>query len=118
MIVDNNTSNINMLGIMLENRYKIVAFTNGRDAINYILEKRRPKLVLLDLVMPIISGEEVAEEINEMCNFEIPIMFMGRENNERMKFACEEAKAVGVFTRPFNPTYIKREIAKVVEGER
>ncbi len=112
MIIDDEMSHLNMLGLVLEDDYIVVAFRNGRDAINYILEKNTPDLIIADLEMPIMTGEETADEINEMSDFSIPIMFAADENDERTIFACSEYKAKGYILRPYNATYIKTEIQK------
>ncbi len=112
MLIDDEMSHLNMLGLMLEEDYMIVAFRNGRDAINYILEKNKPDLIICDLEMPIMTGEETAEEINEMTDFGIPIMFAADENDERTIFACSEYKSRGYVLRPYNTTYIKTEVGK------
>ncbi len=115
MLIDDEMSHLNMLGLILEDKYTIVAFRNGRDAINYILEKNKPDLILCDLDMPIMTGEETADEINEMSNFEIPIMFVSDENDQRTIFACSEFKARGYLLRPYNTTYIKTEVGKILK---
>ncbi|MCR4611436.1 MAG: HD domain-containing protein [Lachnospiraceae bacterium] len=112
MLIDDDMSHLNQLGIILEEEYMITAFRNGRDAINYILEKNTPDLVIIDLDMPIMTGEETADEINEMSNGEIPLMFAADENDERTIFACAEYKSKGYILRPYNTTYIRTEVGK------
>lgn len=116
MLIDDEMSHLNLLGLILEEQYLIVAFRNGRDAINYILEKNRPDLIICDLDMPIMTGEETADEINEMTGFGIPIMFVADDNDERTLSACEEFKTRGYLLRPYNTTYIKTEVAKIFDN--
>lgn len=113
MLIDDEMSHLNILGLILEEQYTIVAFRNGRDAINYILEKNKPDLIIIDLDMPIMSGEETADEINEMTDFSIPLMFVSDENDQRTIFACSEYEARGYLLRPYNTTYIKTEVGKI-----
>ena len=117
MLIDDEMSHLNILGLILEEQYMIVAFRNGRDAINYILEKNKPDLIICDLEMPIMTGEETIEEVNEMTSYGIPVMFVADEIDERTTFAIAEYKARGYLLRPYNTTYIKTEVAKVFAGQ-
>ena len=113
MLIDDEMSHLNILGLILEEQYLIVAFRNGRDAINYILEKKKPDLIICDLDMPIMTGEETADEINEMTDFGIPILFVADDNDERTISACKEFETRGYLLRPYNTTYIKTEVGKI-----
>ena len=58
LIVDDTPANIQMLmAILREEGYQLSAATNGRQAIE-VIEKVRPDLVLMDVVMPEMDGYE------------------------------------------------------------
>ena len=76
LIVDDVISNVLLLKVLLTNeKFKIVTAGNGTQALEQV-KKENPDLVLLDVMMPDISGFEVAQQMKadpEMA--EIPIIF-------------------------------------------
>ena len=77
LIVDDVISNVLLLKVLLTNeKFKIVTAGNGTQALEQV-KKENPDLVLLDVMMPDISGFEVAQQMKadpEMA--EIPIIFL------------------------------------------
>ena len=63
LIVDDTPTNIQLLmAILRQEGYVLSAATNGRQAIDAI-EKVRPDLVLMDVVMPEMDGYQACREI-------------------------------------------------------
>ncbi|MGC1378603.1 MAG: response regulator, partial [Anaerolineales bacterium] len=95
LIADDETSLLEILGIILEEAgYEVLLADGGAKCIQLAQEKK-PDLVLLDINMPDIGGERVLEEIK---NRQIPtrvIMFTGyfRAIEDAIKFikagACD-----------------------------
>ena len=82
LIVDDVISNVLLLKVLLTNeKFKIVTAGNGTQALEQV-KKENPDLVLLDVMMPDISGFEVAQQMKadpEMA--EIPIIFLTALNS-------------------------------------
>lgn len=49
--------------VLRDEGYEVVCAENGVQALDELRKNRRPDLVLLDLMMPVMSGWEVLEEI-------------------------------------------------------
>lgn len=63
LVVDDNVTNVSMLVSLLEPLgFEVATAGNGQEAVGKALE-RRPDLVLLDLVMPVMDGLKAAKEI-------------------------------------------------------
>jgi DNA-binding response OmpR family regulator len=63
LVVDDLPANRHILKILLSHaNYRVLTASNGREAMETI-EKDRPDLVLLDVVMPVMSGTEVLREL-------------------------------------------------------
>ena len=82
LIVDDVISNVLLLKVLLTNeKFNIVTAGNGTQALEQV-KKEKPDLVLLDVMMPDISGFEVAQQMKadpEMS--EIPIIFLTALNS-------------------------------------
>lgn len=60
LVVDDEMINREILGNMLKQEYDVVYAGNGQEALDALREAGRPfSLILLDLMMPVMGGEEV-----------------------------------------------------------
>jgi DNA-binding response OmpR family regulator len=76
LIVDDEPGLLRVLTLMLMKRYDVLAELDATQALEAAL-KFKPHLVLLDLVMPKIPGEEVARQIRadpRICD--TPVLFL------------------------------------------
>ncbi|UCC87268.1 MAG: response regulator [Anaerolineales bacterium] len=69
--------------VLSKDKYDILAAHNGEEAIKLALQER-PDLILLDVMMPKLSGYDVAKQLRETPGFpDIPIiMFTARADEE------------------------------------
>lgn len=76
LVVDDEPGNLQVLRQILKGRYQLIFATNGEKALAAVA-KHMPDLVLLDIMMPGISGYEVCEKLKENpATDEIPIIFV------------------------------------------
>ena len=62
-IIEDNQPIRDMYSLKLKNSgYEVYAATNGQEGLE-LLEKIRPELVLLDINMPIMNGDEMLEKL-------------------------------------------------------
>lgn len=103
LIVDDVPKNLQVLGNILRNKnYKIAAATGGRQAVDMV-DKIRPDLVLLDIMMPGMDGFEVCKEIKSRPETAgIPIIFLTAKTATDDIVKGFSAGAVDYVTKPFN----------------
>ncbi|MFW7378788.1 MAG: ATP-binding protein [Oligoflexus sp.] len=77
LVVDDNEMNCEVIhDILSEFNYKIEISIGGRACLDY-LQHHRPDLILLDLMMPEVSGEDVLREIKACSRLrEIPVILV------------------------------------------
>ena len=104
MIIDDTPLNIRVLHEILENNdYKIMAFADGEMAINAI-NQFPPDLILLDIMMPNMSGYDVCERLkNQNSTAEIPIIFISALDSSDDKVKALELGGVDYISKPFDP---------------
>lgn len=89
--------------ILREKGYEVIAAYNGLDGIRMVASEK-PDLVLLDVVMPGISGYEVCKMLREdESNNLMPIIMLTAQGNEDDKLTGLELGADDYITKPFNP---------------
>ena len=85
LIVDDDQINNKMLTKKLEKRgYKIIQAFNGTDCLKIMESEQIVDLILLDIMMPDLSGSEVLKKLREThSQFELPvIMVTGKSDTE------------------------------------
>ncbi len=85
---------------LLEDGHNIFKAFDGFQALS-ILEKEDIQLVILDIMMPEMSGIEVAEKIREKS--EVPIIFLSAKSEESDKVEGLNAGGDDYVTKPFSP---------------
>ena len=103
LIVDDVISNVLLLKVLLTNeKFNIVTAGNGTQALEQV-KKEKPDLVLLDVMMPDISGFEVARQMKadeEMS--EIPVIFLTALNSTADIVKGFQVGGNDFISKPFN----------------
>lgn len=103
LIVDDVPDNIGILDNILNFKYDILAATNGPDAIK-IVKSELPDLILLDIVMPDMSGLEVCHFLKtDIHTKNIPIIFITAKSDDEDVVEGFKKGAVDYITKPFKP---------------
>lgn len=103
LIVDDVMSNVLLLKVLLTNeKFAIATASNGRQALEQV-EKENPDLVLLDVMMPDMSGFEVAQHLkSNPQTAEIPIIFLTALNSTADIVKGFQVGANDFISKPFN----------------
>lgn len=107
LIVDDNSTNIEVLVNALQDDYCLGIAKNGAKAIRYA-NKHHPRLILLDIMMPDMNGYEVCRRLKESPETEdIVIIFITAVSETSSKAKGFEVGAVDYITKPFNVAEVK-----------
>lgn len=102
LIVDDTPQNVRLLDAVLSPQgYRIVAAGSGREGLERI-SSENPALVLLDIVMPDLSGLEVCRHIRENPATRLLPVVMLTSSGDQDKASAIEAGADDFIERPFN----------------
>ena len=103
LIVDDVMSNVLLLKVLLTNeKFAIATASNGRQALEQV-EKENPDLVLLDVMMPDMSGFEVAQHLKSNPNTaDIPIIFLSALYSTADIVKGFQVGANDFISKPFN----------------
>jgi DNA-binding response OmpR family regulator len=96
--------------------FDVVTASRGEDAIAKAAETV-PDLILLDLMMPEMSGWELAERLqNQEASANIPIVFLSARTQEDDRRRGEELGVAGYVTKPFDPADLVATIRKLMQA--
>ena len=115
LVVDDAVSIIDILIDALGGDYTMRVATNGTSALNS-LQKARPDLVLLDIMMPGMDGFEVCRRLKDDPETrDIPIIFLTALNEDGDETRGLELGAVDYITKPFNPAIVRARVRNHLE---
>ncbi|MCE3226844.1 MAG: response regulator receiver modulated diguanylate cyclase [Bacteroidetes bacterium] len=103
LIVDDSSENLKLLGNGLKNRnFNVLTALNGKQALA-LIESKKPDLILLDVMMPVMDGFEVCQRLKSSPQLStIPIIFLTALNDLQTIKRSLELGAVDYATKPFN----------------
>jgi adenylate cyclase len=103
LVVDDTPRNVKLLQDLLTVRgYEVVTAASGREALEQVAAER-PDLVLLDVVMPEMSGYEVCRKIRAASATEIlPVVMVTALDPTEERVKGIEAGADDFLTKPIN----------------
>jgi DNA-binding NtrC family response regulator len=117
LVVDDEPSNRSILAQVLGRAgYAVETADDGADALKQ-LDTFRPDLIVLDYMMPDVSGMDVLRELRKREDDTPVIMITAYGTVERAVEAMHEG-AYDFITRPFKPEHITHVIRKALERQR
>lgn len=117
LIVDDSTTNIVLLEAILDEKgYKIETALNAKEAYN-VIEKNTPDLILLDLLMPKISGFDFLEEIRkEEKASKIPVIVVSALTDEENIERIMSMGAIDFVKKPIDLQYLVDKVEDVLQN--
>lgn len=110
LIVDDMPANITLLVGSLEGQFELRVATSGSDALEAVSEDP-PDLILLDVSMPGMSGQEVCRRLkSEPETAPIPIIFLTGRDEEDDELQGLALGAADYVTRPFSLPILRARI--------
>ena len=110
LIVDDSEMNRVILSEMLKDEYCILEADNGRTALDMVDRYGDElSLVLLDIVMPGISGFEVLAGLSRRSvSDNLPVIMISSEDSDDMVLRAYELGASDYINRPFDSRVVRR----------
>ena len=112
LVVDDTPDNLSLMSGLLKDLYRVKVANNGEKAIKIVQSGSPPDLILLDIMMPGLSGYEVCAVLKDNpATRDIPIIFltaMTGTDDEKKGLALG---AVDFITKPVNPPIVMARVA-------
>jgi two-component system, sensor histidine kinase len=116
LVVDDIPKNIQLVIEILDLvGYSTTFATSGIQAIDRV-KTAKPDLILLDLMMPEMSGLEVCEKLKITSEYQdIPIIFITASNEHKYLLDAFNSGAADYITKPFNPSELLARVRNHLE---
>ena len=116
LIVDDSEMNRAILNEMLKDEYCILEAANGRTALDMVDRYGDElSLVLLDIVMPGVSGFEVLADLSRRSvSDNLPVIMISSEDSDDMVLRAYELGASDYINRPFDSRVVRRRVSNTI----
>lgn len=117
LIVDDVSTNLKCVGLILDNKYKVTTVKSGREALD-CLNAKTIDLVLLDIRMNEMDGYEVMRRMkgNPATAF-IPIILLTADTDQESERRGRELGAVDYIRKPVEPQMLLDRIEAIWDME-
>ncbi len=119
LLVEDEEALLTMLRYNLEREgFEVATAMNGEEAL-IAIDERRPDLVLLDWMLPLVSGIEVCRQVRRSPETrDLPIIMLTARGEEGDKIRALNSGADDYITKPFSPTELTARLNAVLRRSR
>lgn len=112
LAVDDEAGILRLMKLELTGQgFRVITASNGEEALK-LVEEQRPDAVLLDVIMPEMTGLEVMRRIREQMN--VPIIMVTAKDSDQDKVRGLEMGADDYIVKPFSPEEMGARIRAVL----
>ena len=111
LIIDDNPDDIHMLMENLKSEYAVLAATSGEKGLAIAAKEKKPDLILMDVVMPVMDGYETCRRIkDEWETADIDVIFISAHDSVEEKLAGYDAGGSDYVIKPFSPDELMKKV--------
>jgi len=115
LIIDDKIAIAKIISVYLSAEYDITYFNTPVKAIEWLFNGNRPDLIILDIRMPEMNGDEFLSYIKQNGLYkDIPVVVLSGEESSDIRIKMLEVGADDFILKPFNPMELKIRIRKVL----
>lgn len=119
MIVDDEENVLELIKVILEREgFEVIPTVSGRECLNKLENGIKPDLILMDMMMPTMTGKDTAKKIREDPRTkDIKIAFLTVVRLSEV--GVDELKKLGVLdyiTKPFDMADLVERVRKLLGG--
>ena len=118
LVVDDDEGILELVGLILRREgYEVLLARNGAEALQLVRDGQ-PDLMILDVMMPILDGYQVAAEIqrDKALSKRPKIVLATSRDIQREGKIIEFTGACGALQKPFTPTALLEVVREILRG--
>lgn len=118
LVVDDEPHIVRLVSFALSNHgYEVLEACDALEGIE-LASRHRPDLVLMDVMMPAVSGLEAVKRLKEdPATADIPVVMLSARSQSYEQQAGLEAGALAYICKPFTPKELVQRVSEIIAGE-
>jgi putative two-component system response regulator len=118
LVVDDTPDNLSLMSGLLKDHYRVKLANNGEKALLAVRAAAPPDLILLDVMMPGMSGYEVCQRLKEdPATRDIPIIFLTAMTAVEDEKKGLDLGAADYITKPISPPIVLARVKTQLENK-
>jgi len=118
LVVDDSPGDLSLMFGLLRNLYTVKGANNGEHALKVARGGSPPDLILLDIMMPGLTGYEVCQELkSDAATREVPIIFLTSLTEAAEEYRGLLMGAADYITKPVNPAIFLSRVKAHLENK-
>lgn len=120
LIVDDNKLNVKVARRVTDalNIKKVDECYNGSECINIVASSNDYDLILMDIMMPVMNGEEALKKLKEIDGFNTPVIALTADAVAGSKEKYIKEGFADYLAKPFNKDGLKEKLDKIFNNEK
>ena len=115
LLVDDDANILGLLKDLFKEKYSVETASNGMDALK-IIHRRKPDIIVLDVMMPRLSGFEVLKRLKMNKDTEnIPVIMLTAKGSDENKLLGISLEADEYIPKPFDISNLEKVVKKWLE---
>lgn len=115
LILDDKETIAKVLSIYLQSEFQCTWLPDGLQGVKWLQDGNTPDLIISDIRMPGMRGDEFLEWIKQNDLFKhIPVIMLSSEDSTSERIKLLEVGAADYIVKPFNPMELKIRIKKII----
>ena len=118
LLIDDTPENLTLMSGLLKNLYKVKVANSGEKALNMVMADAKPDLILLDIMMPGMSGYDVIRALKKSPDTSaIPVIFLTAMGSGEDEMAGLALGAADYITKPISPPIVMARVKTQLENK-
>lgn len=115
LMIDDESAIQKIVKQYFKGKHEVVAHSNGREAMIWLYQGNLPDIIIADINMPILNGQDFIAEIKSSGMFaSIPLVMLSGVDKSETRIWCLEAGADDFMIKPFNPRELEARINSIM----
>ena len=117
LVADDNSEMRFFISSALSGSYRVMEASDGKEALQ-ILNRHLPDMVISDIMMPGMSGQELTRAIKEDRKmYNVPVIIVSARTSDEDRVSCLEAGADAYIPKPFSEQYLKLQVDNMIQHQ-
>ncbi len=118
LVVDDTPDNLAVMSSLLKGTYKVMVANHGERALKLARSTPKPDLILLDIMMPGMSGYDVIRELKaDPATQHIPVIFLTAMSETEDEQIGLDLGAADYITKPISPPIVLARMRTQLENK-
>lgn len=118
LVVDDTPANLSLMASLLKGHYRVKVANSGEKALEFARMAPVPDLILLDIMMPGLSGYDVIKVLkSEAVTRHIPVVFLTAMSSAEDETVGLELGAADYITKPITPAVVLARVRTQLENK-